>query len=359
MLPVHKTIHLEGSPLAIIPVGESYIIMDNHYTFYHIVKKGLTLSHTRKIAGMDNGLHAYHKGFMGHGQTVHLPLNTKGSSALLEVGETMTKKATLTWHSADVETAAFSPDGTYVATGGQDGRVYIHHVQSGKLVSSLPARPDAVSALRFSPCGKRLAAATFDKKLVVFDIDRNVTVAKFTTESVIEALTFFDEDGKIFAACREGHAAVFHMPLGEEAWQENKKSFEDWPTVIELSPSGEIALVATRQSRLYFIRLAGNAVIHELSLFKRGITLLRLVDDLLFIGYDDGTLEIMLIDRYLKEFNVTLHLKNFDESRKLLLRQPFLMLHPVMEEFDKEWDAVCSKARELIINRNIDTARKL
>lgn len=359
MLPLVKTLNLDGTPLTIVSEGNELILIDNSYTFYYLDKEHLTLTNTKKISGISEKLHAYHKGFMGHGQTVHLPLHTAGTSALIGVGETVVKKATLAWHSANVEAAAFSPDGTYVATGGQDGRVYIHDVASGKLVASLPARPDSVSALKFSSCGKRLAAATFDKRLVIFDIDRNIPIAKFKTETVVEAMVFFGEDDhKLFAVCREGHSAVFSFPLGEKESQVNKKNFHDWPSVLEKSRDGRIVIVASRQSNLYFIRLDDNTVIHEMYLFKKGVTLLRLVENLLFIGYDDGTMEVMKIDRDLKEFKVALHIKDYEEARRLLVSQPFLMVHPAFKQFDDAWEKVKNEARELIINRNIDQARK-
>lgn len=359
MLPLLKTLNLEGTPLTIVVTGEDLILIDSRYTFYYLDKENLTLTNTKKISGLNENLHAYHKGFMGHGETVHLPLHTPGASALIGVGETVIKKATLSWHSASVEAAAFSPDGSYVATGGQDGRVYIHDVQTGKLVASLPARPDSVSALRFSSCGQKLAAATFDKRLVIFDIERNVVLAKFKTETVVEAMVFFDEDDhRLFAVCREGNSSIFSFPLGEDPTEATKKNFHDWPSVLEKSRDGRFVIVASRQSNLYFIRLQNNNVIHEMYLFKKGVTLLRFVENLLFIGYDDGTLEVMKIDQYVKEFKVALHLKNFEEARRLLVSQPFLMAHPVFKQFDDAWAEVKKEARELIINRNIDQARK-
>lgn len=359
MLPLLKTLNLEGTPLTIVVSEDDLILIDNRYTFYYLDSENLTLTNTRKISGLNDKLHAYHKGFMGHGETVHLPLHTTGTSALIGVGETVIKKATLAWHAASVEAAAFSPDGRYVATGGQDGRVYIHDVGSGKLVASLPARPDSVSALRFSSCGQRLAAATFDKRLVIFDIERNIVIADYQTATVVEAMVFFEEDDhKLFAVCREGNAAIFTFPLGEEPTHSYKRNFADWPSVMEKSRDGRIVIVASRQSNLYFIRLANNSVIHEMYLFKKGVTLLRFVENLLFIGYDDGTLEVMKIDQNVKEFKVALHLKNFEEARRLLLAQPFLMAHPVFKQFDDAWEATKKEAKELIINRNIDMARK-
>lgn len=73
-------------------------------------------------------------------------------------------------HYADREKAlciALSPDGQWLVSGHADGKLRVHEVASGKLRKTAPVHQAAVTALRFSPNGERLASAGGDKRLVI------------------------------------------------------------------------------------------------------------------------------------------------------------------------------------------------
>jgi len=58
---------------------------------------------------------------------------------------------------AKVQTAAFSPDGRRLATGGADGAVRVWDAETGRLLSRLAGHPEPVSATAWSPDGAVLA----------------------------------------------------------------------------------------------------------------------------------------------------------------------------------------------------------
>ncbi|MEZ6132746.1 MAG: WD40 repeat domain-containing protein [Planctomycetaceae bacterium] len=60
-------------------------------------------------------------------------------------------------HDAAVYTAAFSPDGSRIATGTGDGHVTLWDTQTGRIVQQEKAHQDAVYSLDFSPDGQFLA----------------------------------------------------------------------------------------------------------------------------------------------------------------------------------------------------------
>jgi WD40 repeat protein len=62
-------------------------------------------------------------------------------------------------HSGTVHAAAFSPDGKYLASSGEDGPIRLWEPRTGKLVRLFQGPNQRVYSITFSPDGKQLAVA--------------------------------------------------------------------------------------------------------------------------------------------------------------------------------------------------------
>jgi len=65
-------------------------------------------------------------------------------------------------HTDWVYSARFSPDGKYLASGGEDGLLLVHSWPQGELKARLAGYGAAVAALAYSPDGTVLAAGCAD-----------------------------------------------------------------------------------------------------------------------------------------------------------------------------------------------------
>src|SRR5262249_46527376 len=75
-----------------------------------------------------------------------------------------TPPATSVRHTAAVSSVAFSPNGKFLATGGEDHVVKVWNVATRKLVWTLAGHKNQVFALAFSPDGEMLASVSSNNR---------------------------------------------------------------------------------------------------------------------------------------------------------------------------------------------------
>ena len=98
-----------------------------------------------------------------------------------------------------ITTVAISPDGTQVATAGDDHLINLWNIDDGKLAHQLRCHADWVRVVSYSPDGKWLASAGDDRKIHLWDTASGTLIRKFGKhEAAIYALQF-DPSGKTIA----------------------------------------------------------------------------------------------------------------------------------------------------------------
>jgi len=94
--------------------------------------------------------------------------------------ETLTRVGLLTGPAQDIGKLAFSPDGSLVATGRDDGTIQLFHTDTGREYLALPGQACAISGLAFSPDGTKLASTSLcgDLRIWALDIDDLLQIAR-------------------------------------------------------------------------------------------------------------------------------------------------------------------------------------
>src|SRR4051794_11884568 len=85
--------------------------------------------------------------------------------------------AVLRGHRGPVRTLAFSPDGSLLASGGEDRHIRIWDAATYRLRRTLEGHGDTVNGLAFAPSGALLASASADHTVRLWDPDAGREVA--------------------------------------------------------------------------------------------------------------------------------------------------------------------------------------
>jgi len=122
-------------------------------------------------------------------------------------------------HTLSLVAAEYSPDGTRIATGGQDGIAKIWDAATGKELLTLQdtGPGNAVNGLAYSPDGTRVATANDDGTVKVWDTATGREVMTLTGHSNFVISVAFSPDGtRVAASSGDGTVIMWDAMTGKE-----------------------------------------------------------------------------------------------------------------------------------------------
>ena len=159
-----------------------------------------------------------------------------------------------------VEAVAFHPNNCwlacggidYLATSGSDGAVTIWNVDDRQKVATFVG---GALSLAFDPAGKRLAVASPDSTVFVWDLAAEEIVHEFPGPGVGVAVVVFSPDGRFLAAGCDDHT----LRLWDAASGENLSVHElDTPIrALRFSPDGKTVYTGNGNTTCYALAVAG------------------------------------------------------------------------------------------------------
>jgi WD40 repeat protein len=135
--------------------------------------------------------------------------------------------STFSNHTGRVMDVAFSPDGTRVASGGvgkpqpdgklrQPGEAKVWDASTGQQIYDLPVHPLHVAGVTFSPDGKCLVTAGWDRTVRVWELATGKEMLSLGGHPAYVWDVAFSEDGKRLATAGQGGVKLWDWPSGQE-----------------------------------------------------------------------------------------------------------------------------------------------
>ncbi|XP_032218191.2 periodic tryptophan protein 2 homolog isoform X3 [Nematostella vectensis] len=104
-------------------------------------------------------------------------------------------------HYYDMNVLAYSPDGNYIATGGDDGKVKLWNTMTGFCFVTFHEHSASVTAVTFSPNGQVVLSASLDGTVRAFDLNRYRNFRTFASPRPAQFSTLaLDSSGEVVAA---------------------------------------------------------------------------------------------------------------------------------------------------------------
>jgi RNA polymerase sigma factor (sigma-70 family) len=181
---------------------------------------------------------------------------------------------TVRWrHGERVASVAFSPDGKRLASASWDNTLALWDVATGKRLRRFRGHTDSVTCVLFSPDGKKLISGAFDD-IRVWDAETGKELRRFDNRGGWQVA--LSPDGKLLAALGptavNGHIAVWDVATGAKVRELTLEGNFDGCMSLAFSPDGKKLLSGGDRVLRLFDLVTGK----QLDLFEAGPQVRRL-----------------------------------------------------------------------------------
>jgi WD40 repeat protein len=152
-------------------------------------------------------------------------------------------------HTDAVRCLSYSPDGRYLASGGEDGTVRLWGLAAGGIEAGLLEHADSVEALSFAPDGATLVTGTAGGEVIAWDVaQRQCRSSAPTREEAAIRFVVHSPDGAVVAiACWGRTLSVYDARILKGLWITPATSLY---TALAFAPNQRVMSAATEDGLL-------------------------------------------------------------------------------------------------------------
>ena len=185
-------------------------------------------------------------------------------------------------HNAAVNTAAFSPDGRWLATGGDDNQILLWDVSTLRdpQLEPVPILLDGHTAkvvdLAFSADGKHLASASWDRRVGIWDISA-LKLKRYLSghQGPVNTAQFSGDGRYVYSGGADGHIRLWRLTTGEYLRSVVRNGFGI--NVMDLSPELNVLAYGGSNGMMRSISISADGP--EIELWNGGPPVLAVTID--------------------------------------------------------------------------------
>ncbi|RSL56987.1 hypothetical protein CEP54_008523 [Fusarium duplospermum] len=136
-----------------------------------------------------------------------------------------------------VRSLSFSPDDHYLATGGDDGMIYLWDIKTSTILAQFEGSETEIHEIEFSPDGRSIISGASDKTVRLWDVDTGTNTLTLSADNEIVSVAFSPDMQFIAAGSLDGSIRVWETSTGVLLTHLGKHS--DSVDSIAFSPDGE------------------------------------------------------------------------------------------------------------------------
>ena len=183
-------------------------------------------------------------------------------------GQKMLKSAKLI-SKGSIKSLAFHPQENILAVGGEDGSLQFRSIPELKLVSTLPAHKNAVSAGEFNARGDIFVSSSQSGKLIVWDWKNKKQLSVIEFEDAITDLKIHPKREEIAVGTAGGNFEIWSLKKGEQLHNINK--FETALTQVAFDNNGQRIISSLENGSVHIWVYGASLHLKTLRGHERGV----------------------------------------------------------------------------------------
>src|ERR1700761_384386 len=142
-------------------------------------------------------------------------------------------------HFSAVFSISTSADGKYIASGCNDGMIWVWNLETGKLFKHLSGHTRWVASVCFSSNGQFIASGSRDNSIRVWNLESGKEVSQplMSHTDYVTSVSFSPNGRFVVSGSHDKTIRIWDIETGKEI-AEPLKGHEDWITSVSFSPDG-------------------------------------------------------------------------------------------------------------------------